>query len=395
MKYISLGVINRKFLIPVLGGIIGLIFKIFIRYSPKIGIILENPFLFNMYVTLGLVFAFIPFLIIKYRSKAEHKIYNEQIIKSKLYKKLKDSKNVIKKMKFKKYRFIFYSTFFDFLQAFLLNLFIATFVYNLWIFDIIFISLFSFLILKTKYYKHQFISMTIIIVLGLGLNIIAYFKLGDAEDKLKLFDIFIKFISEICFSLCVVIMKYNMEKNYCDPFEFCIWQGFFGFILHSICLAVFCLFALSANGIQHPDNLKKYFKEFDYNDLIVCLAIIIVHFIYNILIFLTCDYFTPIHILISPIIKETFIYLQPDSNLSLNILGIVLLILIAIMFLVFIEVIEINIFKISYNTKKNIELRSNNESSIEFNSIHLLNDEPEPDEQSESSISSPNPDNNT
>ena len=109
---------------------------------------------------------------------------------------------------------------------------------------------------------------------------------------------------------------------------------------------------------------------------------------------MTCDYFTPIHILISPIIKETFIYLQPDSNLSLNILGIVLLILIAVMFLVFIEVIEINIFKISYNTKKNIELRSNNESSIEFNSIHLLNDEPEPDEQSESSISSPNPDNN-
>ena len=39
-------------------------------------------------------------------------------------------------------------------------------------------SLFSFLILKTKYYKHQFISMIIIVILGLGLNIISANRSG-------------------------------------------------------------------------------------------------------------------------------------------------------------------------------------------------------------------------
>ena len=148
MKIISLGIIDRHFLIPILGGIIGLMYDIFIIYSPKYEIIVENPILDNIYVTFGMILAFIPFLILKNKSKAENKKYNEQIINSELYRKLKDSKDVFKKTKFKKYRFIIYSTLFDSFQTLLISF--LTFVYNLWIFDIIFISLFSFLILKTK-----------------------------------------------------------------------------------------------------------------------------------------------------------------------------------------------------------------------------------------------------
>ena len=373
MKYINIGYINIKFLIPVSGDIIGLIFKFSIINNPKYFVIGDNPFLYNMYVTFGLIFAVFPFLIIKYKSKRLHKITNEQINKSKLYKKLKGDRNILKKLRFKKYRFIFYSTIFDFLQTLTINLFILTFVYNLWIFDIIFISLFSYLILQTKLFKHQYISMILIIILGLGLNVIAYFKLDEKEeDKIKPFEIFIKFISEICFCMSVVIMKYNMEKNYCDPYEPCMWEGVFGFILHSICLTIFCLGGLSANGIKHPEILINYFEQFDYNDLIVALAIIFVHFIYNIIIILTCDYLTPTHILICSIIKETSIYFKQDSNLVLNILGIIILILIAFLFLVFIEVIEINIFNISYNTKKNIDLRLKDEALIEFSSVTTI-----------------------
>ena len=38
-----------------------------------------------------MILVFIPLLIIKNKSKAGNKIYNEKIIKSELYKKLKDS----------------------------------------------------------------------------------------------------------------------------------------------------------------------------------------------------------------------------------------------------------------------------------------------------------------
>ena len=391
MKFINLGSIDIKFLIPVFGGIIYLINNIFINYNPKIEIIVENPFLFNMYIYFGLIFAIIPFIVVKYKSKAANKIYNKQIIKSELYKKLTDSKDVIKNTKYKKYRFILYSIIFDFLQTLFTTLLIPYILYNLWFFDIIFMSLFSYLILKTKYYKHQFVSMIAIVILGLGLNIITYFKLEDTEEGgFNFFDIFIKFISEICFCLLVVLWKYSMEKTYCNPYELCLFVGVLGFILQSICLTIFCLFELSAYGIKHPDNLIQYFNEYDYNDFIICIVTIIVYFIFNISIILTCDYFTPIHILIISIIGETYGNFEIGSNLALNILGFIFILLIFIMFLVFIEVIEINIYNLSYNTKRNIKLRSKNDTLIELEAIYLTNQEAEFDEERESNATSSN-----
>ena len=381
MKYISLGIIDKKFLIPIIGGILALIYSIFIGYSPKIAIIDDNPFLQTLYIDLGMVFALIPYLITKYKSKRENKKYNEQLIKSKIYKKLSDSKNAVKKNRCKKYRFIIYSAILNFLQDLLLTLLAINFIYNYWIFDIIFLSFFSFLILKTKYYKHQFISMFIIVVLGFGLNIIKYFQLDDIEDKLNAFDIFIHLISEIIYCLVLVIRKYNMEINYCNPYELCFFVVVLLIIFYSICLGIFCRYELSVYGIPHPDNLIQYFDEYDYNDFIVCLAIIITHFIYSISIILTCDYFTPIHILIISIINQIYKHLLQNSNLALNILCFFILIIIFIMFLVFIEVIEINICKLSYNTKKNIESRSKTNTLVEMEAIELLEEELELDEE--------------
>ena len=386
MKFISLGTIDIKFLIPVVGSIISLIYRISIQYSPKLLIINQNPFLKSLYIALGMIFGFIPYIIIKHRSKAGNKIYNEQIIKSELYKKLTDNKDVIKKTKYKKYRFIFYTAFLDFSYIMIITFFTQYFAYNLWIFDIIFMSLFSFLILKTKYYKHQFISMIIIVILGFGFNIIAYFKSINAEVGLTFINILMKFIAEICFCLSIVIMKYNLEKNYCNPYELCFWEGIFEFILYSICLAIFCIFGLSANKFKHPDNLIKFFNQYDYNDFIVCLAIIITYFLYNNSIILTCDYLTPIHLLIISVINEVYIHFLQKSNLALNIFSFFILLLIFIMLLVFIEVIEINICKLSYNTKRNIESRSKTDTSVELEAINLLNDEPELDEGRDSDI---------
>ena len=181
----------------------------------------------------------------------------------------------------------------------------------------------------------------------------------------------------------VVLMKYNMEKNYCNPYELCLWEGVFDFFLYSICLAIFCGLKLSLYGITHPDNLIQYFKEFGYNDLLLFLAEIITGFTYNISIFLTCDYFTPIHILIIPIIIETKKLLILDSNWTSNIISILILIIILFMLLVFIEVIEINICNLSYNTKKNINLRSEKDSFFDVDSIIFPEDEPELNEVGE------------
>ena len=396
MKCINFGQINKKLLIPVISGVITLIYRYIIKYNPKYKIATQNPFLLNAYVAFGMILAIIPYLILKQRSKQSFINSEELQDKSKLEINLLYNKDdIFKKTKFAKYRFIVYSTVFDFTQTLLSTLYCSFCVYNLWIFDIIFISLFSYLMLKAKLYRHQYISMIIIITLGFGLNVIEYFKLDETEKGLDPLEISMKFVSEICLSLSLVIIKYNMEKNYCNPYEVSIWEGVIGFFLNIICLVAFNLSGSTINGTKYPDNIKEYFDDFDYNDFIVCFAIIIVHFFYNIFLFLTCNYLTPCHILISSIIRESYLYLQPSDNVSLNIIGFVILVFIAFLFLIFIEIIEINIFNISFNTKKNIEIRSRKESLVEFNDIIPSNEEVKTDEQEKinSSFSSNNSEN--
>jgi hypothetical protein len=211
--------------------------------------------------------------------------------------------------------------------------------------------------------------MIIIIILGFGLNIIEYFKFGQDENKINLFEIFLKLLSEISMSIIVVISKYNMEKTYCSPYEICIWEGFFGLILHIITLVIINYIGATIADIKYPENFFEYFDNYDIYDFILCIVVIFVAFVYNISIFLICDYFTPFHILITSIIKECHTYIQKDNNLTLNILGIVILILIAFMFLIFIEIIELNVFNISYNTKKNIDIRAKSEILIDMDYI--------------------------
>ena len=270
-----------------------------------------------------------------------------------------------------------------FFQTVLINVFCSKCVYNLWFFDIIFISIFSYFLLKTNFYRHQYVSMVIILIFGLFLNIIEYFKSDDKTNKLDPFEIAMKFLTEIFFSLSVVIIKYNLEKNYCSPYEMCIWVGFLGIILYIIVLVIINKLELTIGDIKYPDNFSEFIEGYDFNDFIVFFSNIITSCIYNISIFLTCDYFTPVHILIISIMKECYYYLKSMKNYILNILGIITLILIAFTFLIFIEIIELSVFKISYNTKNNIEKRSRIDSQVDIKDMINLTDivKPDPDDE--------------
>ena len=194
--------------------------------------------------------------------------------------------------------------------------------------------------------------MIIILFLGLLLNIVQYYKYNDPQYTLKPIEIIMTLLTEILFCLTLVIVNYNLEKNFCNPYEICIFQGLIGLILYITSLVVINKLELTIDDIKYPENLMEYKNNYDINDFIVCLIMIIVNFIFNISLFVTCNYFTPVHILIISLIKEYHYYLQSNENIILNIFGIVILLLILFMFLVFIEIIEVNIFNISYNTKK-------------------------------------------
>ena len=357
MRLISFGQINIQFLIPILGGLIRLISRLILNTNSKYEILEKNPFLFSIYTAIGMILAFIPYLIIKYRSKKSIIYSNNLSTKSKLNLELVYN-DIFKQTRFNKYKLIVLASILDFIETLIVTIFSMNCSYNLWIFDILFISIFSYYLLKTKLYKHQYLSIIIIILLGLSLNVIEYFKIDEIENKLDFFEISMKLLGEIFLSLNMVIIKYNMEKNYCSPYEICIWEGLIGSILHIICLSIINELELTISDIKYPDNIQEYINNYDINDAFVCFMIIIVSCIYNIFMLLTCDYFSPCHIIISLIINQSYFYIKMKEDIILNILGLFILVLIFFILLIFIEIIEINCLNISYNTKKNIEKRS-------------------------------------
>jgi hypothetical protein len=261
--------------------------------NPKFITASKNPFIISIYKVIGMIFDFIPYLIIKYRSKKINSNINEY--KSKLNTLESVHNNVFKKTRTKKYGLILVSTIFDVLQTLSILIFCTKSVYNLWMFDILFISLFSYWILKTKFFKHQYLSIIIIIILGLVLNILTYFK-SDTNNKIDPVAILMKFLSEIFLSLTMVISKYNMEKNYCSPYEICIWEGLIELILYIIFLLIINKLELTIADVKYPDNFWELINNYDIYDFLLCLLVVIVNAIYYLCLFLTCNYFTPCHI---------------------------------------------------------------------------------------------------
>ena len=173
MKCIELGKANKKLLIPVLGGIITLIYVSTREIISKYKVLTKNPFLLNVYVSIGMILAFIPHLILKKEIQRPDSNSSTLRNESKLDIHLIYNRGK-KKINVKKYLLILLSEIFDFAQTALFSFFSINCIYQFWTFDILLMSLFSRLILKIQLYRHQYISIIIIIICGLIMNILEY-----------------------------------------------------------------------------------------------------------------------------------------------------------------------------------------------------------------------------
>ena len=95
-----------------------------------------------------------------------------------------------KKLRLKKFLILLLCGFLDFFQKVLVFLFSYSIDNNVWIFNILFLNVFSICILKTKLYKHQLISSSIMIAMGIILNIIILFGMPANKIPALLLSIF-------------------------------------------------------------------------------------------------------------------------------------------------------------------------------------------------------------
>ena len=347
---LKIGSFNKNLLYILIGGLIRLFYIYFIDQTAFMKVYDDQELIYYFTNSLGLMLAIIPMIIYKVKNKEIKccltKKTTDNILDNK-YELIYDEEQ--ENIGNDKYKWILLSSVIDFSQTIIVNHFFSSIVVNTWIFDIIFISVFSRFIINIKLYLHHYISILFIVCVGVLLDILLdHYNLNE---KNNLIGIFCKLIIEVILSLGFVIDKYIMEKKFCPPYEICFFHGLFNFI---VCL-IFLPFSTKINF----GDYKEFLNNPSLDKFFAVITIMIFLFIYNIFALIINKNTTPSHILIMIIIANFSPYIK-DSKKSTGFLIIVIIGLIIMLFFFFIfnEIIEIRCFGLDKNTKKNITIRA-------------------------------------
>ena len=363
MAFISLGKIDKNLIPIIIGCIICFLDRLLEQYEETL--LFQNAILTNLFISFSRLFALMPFLILKKRSK---KIKSEEIEKTNNFVIEYIYTNIDENIK-DKYKYILLSAIVYFIQAIL---FIFTFKIqsNTWSLYILITPIFYYLFFKIKLYRHHYLCIVLILLIGLIIDISLENIQYDLSKNLLLF--FITLIREILFSFHNVFVKYIMEKKFVSVYEYTFYNGLIHFTLTGI-------FALFDHFFFKLYNYEEYFNNFNTIELLVLIGILITQFILNLSLLFTIKNNTPCHAFILYVFGRFAYYINSSKYYKLVIIVVIIGLLFMLLFsLIFNEIMEINIWGLSYNTRKNIAKRAECEGlSVEESEIEDDNDEAE------------------
>ena len=368
VNFINCGKIDKNILFPIITIICIIIENITFNKTNILDNFYRHIFIICIVQSLGKTLSIIPFFILIKKNK---NLIQENPIKNKksLYKKEYYEK--FKRIKFKKFFLIISFSLFNYIINLLYYRVMIKIGIDFWLFDIIFIILFSCVVLNIKLYKHQYISTLIIFIAGIILNLINLIK-----KEISYINILLSFFTEIIFCLNIVVNKYLMEYTFCSPYEICFYDGIISLFLFLITLIVVTNvqigedeYAVEYKDKFYIDNFFDYYDIFNITELFIFLFETFYYFIYYLFPLIIIQNYTACHYLVILIFdfEVTFLFdFEIKWRLFLNIL---LFVIIFFMLLVFNEIIEFNCFGFENNTKKNISQRAVLES-INSNDIN-------------------------
>ena len=298
----------------------------------------------------------------------DNQIINDHLIyKREYYEKYKS-------IRFKKYTLIIIFSILNCIINLLYYRIMIKIEFDFWLFDIIFIILFSYIILNIKLYKHQYISIIIILISGLILNTI-----NLINKEINYINILLSIITEFIYCLNIIANKYLMEYTFCSPFEICFYDGIISLILFIITLTISTnieikedKYAIEYEGKFYVDNFFDYYDSFNIKEFFIFIFEIFYYFIYYLFPLITIQNYTPSHYLIILIFDYEFSFLLDKKIKWRFYLNIIMFVVIFFMILVFNEIIEINCFGFQKNTKNNISKRAELDE-VEQNEINENN----------------------
>ena len=339
MGFISLGKIDKKCIPILIGCIIAFLSRLLFRVKETK--LFEQKSLPNLIATIAKLFSFIPYIIFKRQSK---KVHNNDIQNR--------NSNGVELIYFDrtieqtgdKWKYILLSAILIFVQGIIL-LYTYNIKSNTWIWDILITSFLYYFIFKVKLFKHHYLSMGIIILTGLIIDLASENLQEDIINNLLF--LFLRVLREILFSLNDVISKYVMEKKFCSIYELMFYTGFLDFFF-------FGSYTLLSYYYFKVDNFEEYFNNFNIIELLVVIGVMITQFGLFLFTLIINKNNTPCHLFIMYVFAQFAYYL--DFSIK-SIIFIFCYIFILFWSLIFNEIIELNFWGLSDNTKKNIMLR--------------------------------------
>ena len=248
-------------------------------------------------------------------------------------------------------------------------LFTEHFKLSFWMFDLFYICLYSFFILNVRLYRHQYFSAINILILAIILNIINY------VNRIKVFFIFSMIVMHAIYGLSIIMKKYVLEYAFTTVYELIFYEGFASLIFFIILFFIAhgfplnypveeCGFAIYNNKCYF-DNFYSYYDILNAKEILIVIFMILYYIVYYIGFNSTIKHYTPCHVYLISFFEESIMYKIirgeiKDWRLWPNI---IVLALSLFMLLVFNELIEIKIYNLDYNTKRNIEKRARESNS--------------------------------
>ena len=361
MACISLGKIDKNIIPIIVGSIFCFLNRLLNEAKPEI---YENTILTNIVISLSRFLTIIPLIIFKIKFKQDRS-YNDKNNNSD-----KNSKSIVLIYKNNRIyvkgvaKYVLLSAVIYLIQSIFFALaFKAT--TNAWIWYILIASIFYYLMFKVQLYKHHYLSIIFIIVIGTVIDLTTEAIIVDANNEpLALVS---KYIKEILFSLYNVIAKYVMEKKYISVYEFSFYIGAFNLI-------VLIIFSIFDNYFFHIySNYGDVLNNLGGIEILKVLGVLFTQVGINLGTLFTTKNCSPCHLFIIFVFGQVAYYINFDIYR-----GLVISCLIIILFfsLIFSEIIEINLFGLSHNTKRNIIGRSESEILAKNETIEEMDENP-------------------
>ena len=216
-------------------------------------------------------------------------------------------------------------------------------------------SLFSYWLLKIKLYRHHYLSIIFITIIGLTYNFCSgFFTLDKIKKNYKGYINY--FVAESIYNILYVLYKFFMIKKFIKSYEILFYQGVYELVFGIITLAI------TTKYFKQFDNFYSYFDGLEGKEIGRFISLVFINFIKFFTIFINIEIFGPFHIFLLDILAGIIISFFDNDfsefDVSISIAYFVLLIICIFMILVFIEIIQLNFCGLSTMTKKSIEERA-------------------------------------